>query len=154
MNWYLAEVHANREAIVAYTMRCLGIEPFLPLILRMERISTRTKRLELAAVPALQGYLFFRTEPEWITDVDAIRDVKGIFKASDKLAYATIPDREMQSFILAHDKWHEQALKAHMCRREIRPANKPKFKAMTEDTLKEIMATLFPAEAMDLAEVA
>ena len=105
MNWYLAEVHMNREAMVAYTMRCLGIEPFLPLILRMERISTRTKRRELAAVPALQGYLFFRTEPDWITDVDAIRDVKGIFKASDKMAYATIPDREMQSFILAHDKW-------------------------------------------------
>ena len=154
MNWYLAEVHMNREAIVAYTMRCLGIEPFLPLILRTERVSPRTRRKELAAVPALQGYLFFRTDPQWISDVDGIRDVKGIFTAADKQSYATIPDRQMKAFIQSHDKWHEEALKAHMCRREIRPANKPKFKAMTEDALKEIMATLFPAESLELSEVA
>ena len=155
MNWYLAEVHANREAMVAYTMRCLEVEPFLPLILRTERVSPRTRQKELASYPAIPGYVFFRTSPDMVPDINTIRDVKDIFKAADQLTYATVPDRQMQAFIDAHAKWHDGAFRAHLCRRQIRAAGqKPKFKAMTGDVLAEIMRTLFPAESIDLAEVA
>lgn len=155
MNWYLAEVYSNREAMVAYTMRCLDVEPFLPLVLRTERVSPRTREKELAAYPAIPGYLFFKTTPDMVQDVNTIRDVKDIFKAADMLTYATIPDRQMQAFIDAHDSWHDEAFRAHMCRRQIRSAGqKPKFKVMTGDVLREIMETLFPADSVNLAEVA
>lgn len=155
MNWYLAETHTNREAMVAYTMRCLDIEPFLPLILRTERVSPRTRQKELASFPAIPGHVFFKASPDMIQDVNTIKDVKGIFKAADMTSYAVVPERQMQAFIDAHDRWHDDALKAHLCRRQIRPAGqKKRFKPMDEASLKEIMDTLFPEESVELASVA
>lgn len=153
-NWYLAEVSSNREASVAYTMRCLDIEAFLPLLLQTERISARTRQKELVARPALPGYLFFKTTPDRVTDANAIRDLKNIIR-SPAGEFVTIPPRQMVQFIIAHDQWQVKARNAYRGGLRIRSAGpKPKFRAMTKDVLEEFMRTHFLPEQVDLADVA
>lgn len=142
-NWYLAEVHDNREAAVAFTLRCLAIEPFLPLSLQTERISARTRRQEIIARPALLGYVFFRASLNRVQDANDIRDVKRIF-ADDAGRYITVPDAQMDRFMASHDRWQEKALQAHMSRRKMGSAGpKKKFVKLTPEILKDFMKTHF-----------
>jgi len=153
-NWYLAEVHSNREAVVAYTMRCLAIEAFLPLLLQTERVSARTRQKELVARPALPGYLFFKTTPDRVTDANAIRDLKGVIR-SPMGELVTIPPRQMVPFIIAHDEWQVKARNAYRGGLHIRSAGpKPKFRAMTKDVLEEFMRTHFLPDEVNLVEAA
>jgi transcription antitermination factor NusG len=153
-NWYLAEVAGNREAVVAYTLRCLDLEAFLPLILQMERISQRTKQRELVARPTLPGYVFFKAEPNQVQDVNAIRDVKGIFK-SPQGEFVTVPPRQMVPFMVAHDQWHIEAREAYRRGRKIKGvAPKPKFRKLTREVLEDFIRTNFRGDSIELSEVA
>lgn len=153
-NWYIAEVHNRREAVVAYTLTCLDIKPFLPLILRAERVSNRTRQKEITAAPSLPGYVFFSTFRERVPDVNAIRDVKAIVSEGPGL-YVTVPARQMLPFIDAHDRWHMEAREAFRRGRGLPGSGpRPKFQAMTKEVLAEYMRTHFRSGADDLAEVA
>jgi transcription antitermination factor NusG len=152
--WYIAEVSPNREAMVAFTIRCMGLEPFLPLLLQTERISPRTRQKELTARPTLPGYVFFKTEPQYLSEVNAIRDLRGIVKGAGR-EFITVPPRQMVPFMIAHDQWHIEAREAYRRGRQIRSSGpKPKFQAMTKDVLEEFMRTHFRLSEVELAEVA
>lgn len=152
-SWYLAEVHPNREAAVAFTMRCLDIEPFIPLMLQTERISMRTKQRELSAKPVIMGYVFFRTAPDFLSSVNAIRDLKGIFQ--DGFGnYVTIPPRQMVPFIANNEAWVAEARERHRRGRKINAGPKPKFRKMTEEALKEWIARYHGPEMDGMQEAA
>ena len=141
-SWYLAEVHPNREAAVAFTMRCLDIEPFVPLILQTERISARTRRKELNSRPLIAGYVFFRTDVSRVDDANAIKDVRGLSVHEGE--YITIPDRKMVQFIMAHDQWIADARASYRRGRLIKnTAPKAKFQKMTPELLKRFMETYY-----------
>lgn len=136
--WYCAEVISSLEAIIAFTMRYVGVEPFLPLQLHANRVSGRTKRKELTAKPELPGYLFFKATQDTLMDVRGIRGVQKVLSSPLGEAVA-IPCHQMEVFMAEHDKWISDAIEAHRRGRQIKNGRKVKFRKMTPELLKEYL---------------
>ena len=152
-NWYIAEVHNRREAVVAYTLTCLDIAVPAPHPQSRARLKPHPAEGNHRR-PKPPGYVFFSTFRERVPDVNAIRDVKAIVSEGPGL-YVTVPARQMLPFIDAHDRWHMEAREAFRRGRGLPGSGlRPKFQAMTKEVLAEYMRTHFRSGADDLAEVA
>ena len=150
MHWYVAEVSVNREAMVAFTLRCIDMEPFLPLELDTQRISHRTKRRELATRLWTPGYIFFRTTVDRLPDAMAVRDLNHVLTTPDGEVLRA-SEAQMARFIREHDAMIE-AEKASYHRGQLRARQKKaKWQKPSREVFAQYMEENFGVRLRDAA---
>jgi transcription antitermination factor NusG len=135
--WFIAETTANREAIVAFALKCFEIETYLPLSLQSERVIVHKRQKEIACRASIPRLVFFKAETRSVHDVLKIKDVMDVIRMATGQP-ATISDREMTMIKSHHSSLLFEAVDAHNKGKTIRSQKqKDRTVKMDKDSLME-----------------
>lgn len=144
-HWYVAEVAVNHEAVVAFTLRHIEIEPFLALELDTQRVSARTKQREVTTRLWAPGYIFLRTTQDRLQDARRVRYVLDILSTPEGQPL-TATESQMARFIAEHNRLLEEERTAYYRRQAKATQSKAKYKKMDKAVLLEYMRDTFGLE--------
>lgn len=138
--WRVIRIVTGKEAVVNRALLRRNLETYLPMEVRSYRPSKHTKRRVCMEVPLIPRVLFAALPVEapslskhrYVTGLQ--RDVTG--------ELVTIPQRQMVSFMTAHQTWLCEQREKHRAGQAVK-ATKKKRSMSWEEGLKEIMKDLF-----------